>query len=66
MDANSQVVLAVNEEVCHHCRRPFKKLQAVYAIGVPYHILVHHHCAPYLNTDNQYPHDKPLSFYKIV
>lgn len=34
-----------------------------WAVGKPYHILLHEHCAPYFDYQRGYPHNQPYQYY---
>ena len=49
---------------CVYCNKHFENESLVYAIGKPYHILLHLNCAPYYNYNKAYIHSEPISFYR--
>lgn len=49
---------------CMHCKLNFGD-EAIFALGAPYHCLLHERCAPYFDYNNRtWPHTKPLCSYK--
>jgi hypothetical protein len=55
-------VYVINPVVCVHCRAPLTP-GPVYALGAPYHAVIHRDCLPYFPYTGRYPHDLPAMFY---
>ncbi len=60
--AGAYHVSVVNPVVCVHCRAPLTPAPA-YALGAPYHALIHKHCLPHFAYMGTYPHDLPVVAY---
>jgi hypothetical protein len=51
------------DPVCHHCHQHFIPGTLCWAVGQPYHILLHGNCAPYYDYNKGYPHKEPYQYY---
>lgn len=52
-------ILVVREN-CPCCKKEIEKDSVVFALGSPFHCLVHGKCLPFFNFKGGWPHEKPL------
>lgn len=55
--------IAVVTAPCLQCKETVSVDTLCYALGRPYHGLLHVKCAPYFTYTGHYPHIKPLASY---
>ena len=51
------------DPVCKHCQQHLMPGTLCWAVGKPYHILLHENCAPYFDYQRGYPHNQPYQYY---
>lgn len=57
-DGSCFAVLALSQE-CVVCRE--QRAGAMWALGPPYHAMVHKNCLPHFKLDGEYPHPHVIS-----
>lgn len=60
--AGTFMTKVLNPHYCVWCRNTIEE-RAAYAVGAPYHGLLHLRCAPYFPFDGRYPHQMPMIYY---
>lgn len=59
------ILKLVQPNLCAQCRKPITS-GAAYALGAPYHCVMHAACAYLFSFDGRWPHQMPAAFYDQV
>lgn len=50
--------------VCAACKKELTNETLAFALGFPFHCLVHSSCLPFFNFNGGWPHEKPMQMYE--
>jgi hypothetical protein len=49
---------------CAACKKEITNESRCFALGFPFHCLVHSSCLPFFNFKGGWPHEKPMQLYE--